>query len=367
MTSKLFTPFNIGPLELANRITVAPMCQYSAVDGTMNDWHLMHLGNLALSGASLLVIEASGVLPEGRITPQCTGLYSDANEAAMARVVQFVRSISPVRIGIQLAHAGRKASAERPWEGRGALHNDAAWPTVAPSALALAPDWPVPSALDRAGMDAVRNAFVASAHRAARLGLDLIEMHSVHGYLLHEYLSPLANRREDEYGGSLENRMRFPLEVFTALREAWPGKALGAKIPGSDFAPGGWTPDDAVVYARALKALGCDYVTLSGGGTVLDAKVPVSPGYQVPFAAQVKRETGITTGAVGLITDPQQAESIVAEGQADFVALARALLFDPRWGCHAAVVLGGDVKYAPQYARSHPKLWPPGATLGRIA
>ncbi len=367
MTSKLFTPFNIGNLELANRITIAPMCQYSAHEGSMTDWHQMHLGNLALSGASLLMMEATGVLPEGRITPNCTGLYSDDNEAAMTRMVRFVRSISPVKIGLQIAHAGRKGSAERPWEGRGALKSAAAWTTVAPSPIALAPGWPVPQALDRAGMDAVRQAFVAAAQRAARMGIDLIELHSVHGYLLHEFLSPLANQRGDEYGGSRENRMRFPLEVFAALRAAWPDHPLGVKIPGSDFVEGGWTPADAVAFARALKSLGCDYVTVSGGGTVLDAKVPVAPGYQVPFAAQVRRETGITTGAVGLISDPRQAESIIAEGKADFVALARAMLFDPRWGCHAAIELGADVSYAPQYERSHPKLWPPGAMLGRVA
>ena len=367
MTSKLFTPVQIGSLELGNRIVIAPMCQYSATDGTMTDWHQMHLANLALSGASLLVIEATGVTPEGRITPQCTGLYSDANEEAMARVVRFVRSISPVKLGLQLAHAGRKASAERPWEGRGALKTAAAWTTVAPSAVALAAGWPVPQALDRDGMAAVKLAFVQAARRAERIGIDLLELHSVHGYLLHEFLSPLANRRSDEYGGSLENRMRFPLEVFAALRAAWPGRPLGAKIPGSDFVAGAWGPADAVVYARALKSLGCDYVTVSGGGTVPDAKVPVAPGYQVPFAAQVRRETGIVTGAIGLISDPRHAEAILEAGDADFIALARAMLFDPRWGWHAAVELGAELEYPPQYERCHPRLWPPGLRLGHLA
>ncbi|MCI3951641.1 MAG: nemA [Burkholderiales bacterium] len=368
MTNKLFTPFSIGSLELENRITVSPMCQYSAIDGSMNDWHLMHLGTLALSGASMLVIEATGVTPEGRITPNCTGLYSDDNEAAMARVVEFVRSISPIRLGIQLAHAGRKASAQRPWEGRGALDpkDPNAWQTVAPSPVPLAPGWPAPQALDRAGMDAVKNAFVQAAQRAARLGLDFIEVHSTHGYLLSEFLSPLANRRNDECGGTLENRMCFPLEVVRALRAAW-RKPLGAKISGSDFAPGGWTPDDAVAYARELKKLGCDYATVSGGGVVLDAKVPISPGYQVPFAERVKRETGIVTGAVGLISDPQQAEDIVSAGKADFVSLARAMLFNPRWPQHAAVTLGGNAKYPPQYERCAPKAWPPGPKLGKVA
>lgn len=368
MTSKLFTPLSIGKLELDNRITIAPMCQYSAVDGSMTDWHLMHLGSLALSGASMLVIEATGVTPEGRITPNCTGLYSDANEAAMARVVKFVRGISPIRLGIQIAHAGRKGSAQRPWEGRGALDtkDPAAWQTVAPSAVALAAGWPVPRALDRAGMNSVRDAFVQSARRAARLGLDFSEVHSTHGYLLSEFLSPLANRRDDDYGGTLENRMRFPLEVLRAVRAAW-DKPLGAKISGSDFAPGGWTPGDAVAYATELKKLGCDYVTVSGGGVVLDAKVPVSPGYQVPFAERVKRETGITTGAIGLISDPQQAEDIVSSGKADFVSLARGMLFNPRWPQHAAVTLNASAEYPPQYARCAPKAWPPGATLGKVA
>ena len=366
MGSRLFTPFSIGRLELANRITIAPMCQYSAIDGSMTDWHMQHLGNLALSGASLLVVEATGVTPEGRITRNCTGLYSDENEAAMARVVKFVRSISPIRIGVQLAHAGRKASTQRPWEGRGFLKNgEGAWQTVAPSAVALAPGWPVPQALSRAGMEAVKQAFVAAARRAARIGFDMIELHSTHGYLLSEFLSPLANKREDEYGGSLQNRMRFPLEVFRALREAW-DKPLGAKISGTDFAEGGWAPDDAVAYAAQLKKLGCDYVTVSGGGLVLEAKVPTGPGYQVPFAERVRRETGITTGAIGLISDPQQAEEIVASGKADFVSLARAMLFNPRWPWHAAIVLGDEVKYPPQYERAAPKAWPPAATLGKV-
>jgi 2,4-dienoyl-CoA reductase-like NADH-dependent reductase (Old Yellow Enzyme family) len=361
--SLLFSPLSVGPLELANRVTVAPMCQYSALDGSMTDWHLQHLANLALSGASLLIIEATGVTAEGRISLGCTGLYSDANESAMKRVVDFVRTISPIRVGVQLGHAGRKASAQRPWEGRGALGSgEGAWQTIAPSAISLADGWPAPVALDRSGMNAVRDAFVASTRRALRIGLDLVEVHSTHGYLLSEFLSPLANRRTDEYGGTLENRMRFPLEVARAVRDAWPhGKVLGAKISGTDFAPGGWTPDDAVIYARELKALGFDYVTVSGGGVVLDAKVPVGPGYQVPYAERVRRETAMTTGAVGLISDPQQAEDIVASGKADFVSLARAMLFDPRWPWHAALALGAALKYPPQYERAQPKAWP-GAT-----
>lgn len=367
--SKLFSPLQIGNVTLENRITVAPMCQYSAVDGSMTDWHLMHLGSLSLSGASMLVIEATGVVPEGRITPGCIGLYSDANEAALTRVVNFVRSISPIVLGIQLGHAGRKASAALPWAGGKALKaGEGAWNTVAPSAVPLASDWPEPHALSSAEMERVKQACVAAVQRAARVGLDFVEMHSTHGYLFSEFLSPLSNKRTDEYGGSLENRMRFPLEVFRAMRAAWPaGKFIGAKISGSDFAEGGWTPDDAVVYAAELKKAGAAYVTVSGGGVVLDAKVPTGPGYQVPFAERVKRETGITTGAVGLITDPQQAEDIVASGKADFVSLARALLFNPRWPQHAAVVLGAEAHYPPQYLRAGPKTWPPAKTLGRIS
>lgn len=368
MASRLFTPLKIGNRELSNRITVAPMCQYSAIDGSMTDWHLMHLGTLAISGASMLVIEATGVTPAGRITPHCVGLYSDANEAAMQRVVDYVRSISPVMLGVQIGHAGRKASSHRPWQGHGALQPDeGAWPTLAPSAVPLAAGWPAPQAMTQAEMQQLKQAFVLAAQRAAGIGLDFIEIHSTHGYLLSEFLSPLTNRRDDEYGGSLENRMRYPLEVFRAVRSAFPAdRPVGAKISGTDFVDGGFSPDDAVRYARALKAEGCAYATVSGGGVVLDAKIPVGPGYQVPFAERVKKETGIVTGAVGLITDPQQAEAIIVNGQADFVSLARMMLFNPRWPQHAAVALGVEADYPPQYQRAAPKAWRPGRTLGKV-
>ncbi len=332
----------------------------------MNDWHVMHLGNLSLSGAALLILEATHVTPEGRITHHCSGLYSDENEAVLTRVVNFCRRVSPIKIGIQLAHSGRKGSAQRPWEGRGPLPPaERPWQTLAPSAIPLAPGWPAPRALDRAGMEAVKQAFVDATRRAARIGFDLIEVHSAHGYLLNNFLSPLSNQRNDEYGGSLENRMRYPLEVFAAMRAAWPAdRPLGARIPGSDYVADAWGPEDAVVYARELKKRGCDYVTVSGGGVVLDAKVPVKAGYQVPFADQVRREAGIVSGAVGFISDPHQAEAIVASGKADFVSLARAMLFNPRWPWHAAVALGAEISYPPQYERCAPKAWPPGATLG---
>ena len=368
MTSQLFTPVRIGKHTLSNRITVAPMCQYSAINGSMTDWHLMHLGSLAISGAAMLVIEMTGVTPTAHITPYCVGLYSDANEAAMKRVVDYVRSISPILLGVQLAHAGRKGSAHRPWQGHGFLKpEEGAWQTQAPSAVPLAAGWPAPQAMSAADMQQLTQAFVQAAQRAARIGLDFIEIHSTHGYLLSEFLSPLANRRTDEYGGSLENRMRFPLEVFRAVRAAFPAeRSVGAKISGTDFVDGGFSPDDAVAYARKLKAEGCAYVTVSGGGVVLDAKIPVGPGYQVPFAERVKKETGITTGAVGMITDPRQAEAIIANGQADFISLARAMLFNPRWPQHAAVTLGVEATYAPQYERAAPKAWRPGRTLGRL-
>jgi len=367
--SKLFSPLVIGGIEMANRVTVSPMCQYSAVDGSMTDWHVQHLMGLALSGAGLVTFEATGVCPEGRITTGCTGLWSDENEAAMKRVVDGCRSVSSARLSLQLAHAGRKASAHRPWDGGKALSAAAgAWSTVAPSAIPLADGWYTPQALDAAGMAHVRDAFVASAKRALRLGFDMIEMHSAHGYLLNEFLSPLTNRRTDRYGGSIENRMRFPLEVFEAVRAVWPTeRALGARIPGSDYVEGAWGPEDAVAYARVLKGAGCDFVTVSGGGVVLDAKVPVGPGYQVPFAQAVRETTGVITGAVGMISEPRQAEAILQEGRADYVAIARAFLFNPRWALHAALTLGDEARFAPQYARAHPELWSPARQLIGIA
>ena len=362
---KLFSPLTIGGMRIENRVQVSPMCQYSAHDGVTNDWHLQHLMGLALSGAGWLTFEATHVSPEGRITHGCAGLWSDASEAALKRIVDACRSVAPCKLGVQLAHAGRKGSAQRPWEGRSALAaSEGAWQTLAPSAVALAAGWHVPSALDARGMAGVRDAFVASARRALRVGFDSIEIHSAHGYLLNEFLSPLANRRTDRYGGSLENRMRFALEVFEAVRAAWPReRALGVRIPGTDYVEGAWGPDDAIAYARELRSRGCDFVTVSGGGVVLDAKVPVSPGYQVPYAQAVKEATGMVTGAVGLITEARQAEAIVVEGRADYVAIARAFLFNPRWAWHAALELGDEIRFAPQYARCHPSVWLPARDL----
>lgn len=364
MTSPLFTPITLRGLTLPNRIVVSPMCQYSAVDGAATEWHMAHLGSLAISGAGLLVIEMTDVEPAGRISHGCLGLYSDADESALAHVVQACRRFGGAKLGIQLGHAGRKGSAHAPWHGGHALAPDESpWQTVSASAIPFGEGWPAPQALSPAALDRLVEAYVAAARRADRIGLDLLEVHSAHGYLLHQFLSPLSNQREDRYGGSLENRMRFPLRVIAAVREAWPAaKPLGARITGTDWLPGGLAPEDAVAYARALKALGCDFLCVSSGGIVPKAPIPVGPGYQVALAARVRREVGIATRAVGLIVEPHQAEAIIAEGQADMVALARAFLDEPRWGWRAAEALGATPSYPPQYERARPAAWP-GANL----
>ena len=358
MTAKLFSPFRLRGLELPNRIVVSPMCQYSALEGTVGDWHVMHLGQFAVSGAGLVIVEATGVEPAGRITPGCVGLYSDENEAALARVLRFCRDYGAAKAGIQLAHAGRKASSAQPWRGGASLgEDDGAWQTVAPSALAVAPGWHTPQALDGAGLARVKAAFVQATERAARLGFDLIELHSAHGYLLHEFLSPLSNRREDEYGGSLENRLRFPLEVFEAVRAAWPGdRPLGLRLSAVDWIEGGWDLEGSIAYSEALKERGCDYICASSGGLSPEQRVAAGPGYQTGFAAEIRRRAGLPTMAVGLITGARQAETILATGQADLIALARGLLYDPRWPWHAAEELHARAAYPAQYSRSHPTL-----------
>jgi 2,4-dienoyl-CoA reductase-like NADH-dependent reductase (Old Yellow Enzyme family) len=354
--SKLFTPIVLGQLELANRIVIAPMCQYSALEGQATDWHLIHLGHLALSGAGLLYIEATAVTPEGRISPTDLGLWSDETEAALGRVLEAIRRYSAMPIAIQLAHAGRKASTAAPWAGGQQLAPaDGGWQTLAPSALAWASGERPPAALDGAGLQRIRAAFVSSAQRAARLGLNVIELHAAHGYLLHEFLSPLTNVRNDEYGGSLENRMRFPLEVFDAVRAAVPaGLPVGVRISATDWVDGGWEIEQSVAFARALQQRGCAFIHVSSGGLSPAQQIPAVPGYQVPFAERIRRETNITTIAVGLITEPEQAEQIVASGQADMVALARGMLYDPRWPWHAAAKLGAQVAAPKQYWRSQP-------------
>lgn len=358
----LFSSARLRELTLDNRIVVSPMCQYSAEDGSATDWHMMHLGALSNSGAGLLIIEATGVEREGRITHGCLGLYSDENEQALKRVVEACRKYGSAKIGIQLGHAGRKASTHRPWEGTppGTSLQEGAWQTKAPSAVPFNEGWHVPMALTPQGMEEVMAAFVAATRRADRLGLDLIELHGAHGYLLHQFLSPLSNKREDEWGGSLENRMRFPLEVFKAMRAAWPeSKPLGMRISAVDWVDGGWTIEDSIELAKRLKNLGCDFIDVSSGGNHPSARIPIGPGYQVPFAEQIKKAVGLPVMAVGMITEAEQAETIVANGQADFVAVARAFLDNPHWAWHAAYRLGTQPKWPDQYRRVGPQAWPP--------
>jgi 2,4-dienoyl-CoA reductase-like NADH-dependent reductase (Old Yellow Enzyme family) len=355
--SLLFSPFAIGALRLRNRIVIAPMCQYSAVDGAATDWHLIHLGHLALSGAGLLTIEATAVEPEGRISPGDLGLWSDATEAALHRVLAAVRRHSPMPIAIQLAHAGRKGSSHAPWDGGQLIPpGQGGWLPWAPSALPHAADEPPPAALDAAGLERVRQAFAASAQRAHRLGLDAIELHAAHGYLLHQFLSPLANQRSDEFGGALANRMRFPLAVFDAVRAAVPAAMpVGVRLSATDWVEGGWDLEQSLVFGQALRERGCAYIHVSSGGVSPRQRIPAAPGYQVALAERVRQATGLPTIAVGLITEPEQAEAIVASGQADLVALARGMLFDPRWPWHAAARLGAQVEVPHQYWRSQPR------------
>ena len=361
--SKLFTSFALRDLELANRIVISPMCQYSAVDGSPSDWHWAHLGSLALSGAGLLCIEATAVTPQARITPGDLGLYSDANEQGLAAVLRMIRAVAPIRVAVQLAHAGRKGSSREPWNGGRLLPEvEGGWRAEAPSAVPHAPDEAPPRALERADLARLRAAFASAAARAARLGVDAIELHAAHGYLLHQFLSPVSNRRSDEYGGSLENRMRFPLEVFDAVRGAFPPeRPVGARISATDWLeeidppPPSWTLEQSLVFARALKARGCDWIDVSSGGVSPQQKIKPGPGYQVPFAEIVRNEVGLATMAVGMITEPRQAEAIVAEGRADLVALARGMLFDPRWPWRAAAELGGTVVGPRQYWRALPR------------
>ena len=356
--AQLFTPLRVGSLDLANRIVIAPMCQYSAIDGCMTDWHVIHLGHLALSGAALLTIEATAVLPEGRISHADTGLWSDAAEAAMARTLETVRRWSDMPIAIQLAHAGRKASTEVPWKGGAQIPPGRAngWQTVGASPIPYSENDNAPVALDSDGLTRVTDAFAGAARRAARLGLAAVQIHAAHGYLLHQFLSPLSNRRNDEYGGSLENRMRFPLQVFEAVRAAFPAdRPVTVRVSGTDWADGGWDLENTVQFARALEARGCSAIHVSSGGLTPQQKIPVGPSYQVPLARAVKAATSMPVVAVGLITDYEQAEAIIGTGDADLIALARAMLYDPRWPWHAAAHFGAKVRPPKQYLRSQPR------------
>ncbi|MEM6577171.1 MAG: NADH:flavin oxidoreductase/NADH oxidase [Pseudomonadota bacterium] len=356
--SHLFSPWSLGPLELGNRVVIAPMCQYSAVDGNAQDWHTIHLGNLALSGAGLLIIEATAVSPEGRITPSDLGLFSDANEAALTRVMEAVTKYALMPVAIQLAHAGRKASSEVPWEGGAQIAPDApdGWHAVAPSALPHAAGEHAPVALDDAGLAKVRQDFVDSARCAVALGFRGVEIHMAHGYLLHQFLSPISNQRTDAYGGNPDNRMRFPLEIFEAVRDAVPDDIpVWVRVSGTDWVSGGWDIEDTVALGKSLKGRGCAAIHVSSGGVSPKQSIPLSDGYQVPLAARVKQEVGLPTIAVGLITDPKHAEDILEQGHADAIALARGILYDPRWPWHAAAELGAEVRASPQYWRSQPR------------
>lgn len=354
--SALFSPLKLRGLNLSNRIVVSPMCQYSAVEGLAQAWHMMHLGTLALSGAAMVMIEATGVEPEGRISPGDLGLYSDANQAALAPVVAAIRKHSTAALVMQIAHAGRKASCRLPWDGGTQLSlADGGWTTFAPSAIPFYDKDAPPHALDDAGLARIRNAFAATARRAMVLGLDGIEVHGAHGYLLHEFLSPLSNKRTDSYGGSLANRMRFPLEVFDAVRAVVPAdKPVGIRVSASDWVDGGWDVESTIAFANELKARGVDWIDVSSGGLSPQQKIVLGPGYQVHFADAVRKATGLVTMSVGLITEARQAEDILTSGKADLIALARGMLYDPRWGWHAAAALGDTITPPPQYLRAAP-------------
>lgn len=358
--SQLFTPFRLRGLELPNRLVVSPMCQYSADSGLANDWHVMHLGMLSNSGAGLVIIEATAVEEKGRITHGCVGLYSDAHEQALKKAIDACRRFGTAKIGIQLGHAGRKASAKRPWEGKSLNEPefDTPWQTVAPSAEPFGEGWHRPNALSEEEIHGLIAGFVEAARRADRLGLDLVELHGAHGYLLHQFMSPYSNKRNDQWGGSLENRMRFPLAVFQAVRKVWPEtKPLGLRISAIDWVDGAWSLDDSIALAKRLKDLGCDFIDFSSGGIDPAIKVPAAPGFQVPFAEAIRKATGVPVMAVGMITEARQAEAVVAEGRADMVAIARAFLDDPHWGWHAAYELGAEPMLPPQYRRVGLKLW----------
>ena len=353
--AKLFSEFRLRELTFRNRIFVSPMCQYSCIDGVPNAWHLVHLGSRAVGGAALVMVEASGVSPEGRISPYDMGIWSEAQRDAFRPIVQFIKDQGAVA-AIQLAHAGRKASTDAPWSGGGALApGQGDWQPLAPSAIPFTSAHAVPRALTRADLDVVLRQFAESAQRARAAGFDAVEIHMAHGYLLHEFLSPLANTRTDDYGGSLENRARFPLAVARAVRETWPAQLpVFVRISASDWVEGGWDLEQSIQLARWLKQTGIDLIDCSSGGLVADARIPAGPGFQVPFAAAIRAQTGVATGAVGLITEPHQAEQIVASGQADVVLLAREFLRNPYWPLHAARQLNAEAPWPKQYLRAKP-------------
>lgn len=349
----LFEPLPIRSIELKNRIVVSPMCEYSSEDGFANDWHLVHLGSRAVGGASLVIAEATAVSPEGRITPDDLGIWKDEHIPMLKRITTFIESQNAIA-GVQLAHAGRKASHQSPWKGGVALKpEEGAWQTVAPSAIPFSETTPAPVALDKSGIEKVIADFKAAAARSVKAGFKVIEIHAAHGYLLHQFLSPLSNQRTDEYGGSFDNRIRLLLQVIEAIHEVWPQHyPLFVRISATDWTEGGWTIDDSIALAKILKDRAIDLIDCSTGGNVPRAKIPAGPLYQVEFAARIKKEAGIRTGAVGIITKPQEAENIIANGQADIVLLARQFLRDPYFPLHAARALGVDISWPLQYERA---------------
>ena len=364
----LFSPLDIGQIRVPNRIAIAPMCQYSAYDGCASDWHLQHLMTLAMSGAGLVMLEATAVERAGRITHGCLGLYNDENERALERALQAARSVAipGTRFGIQLSHAGRKGSAQRPWQGGGALSAaEDPWTTVAPSARPHDTGWHTPKELDEAGIERIVQSFVKSSKRAERLGFDLVELHMAHGYLLHQFHSPLSNQRKDRWGGSASGRIAFPLEVAQAVRRALsPHVAIGARITGTDWEEAGLTVEDAVELAESLHRVGLVFVDVTSGGIPTKTPIAVGPGYQVPLAQRVHSQTRMLVRAVGLILDPKQANEIIESGCADQVAIGRGILDNPRWAWHAADALGANLPRPPQYDRARPSAWP-GANMLR--
>ena len=361
MASVLFSPITMRGLTLPNRVVVSPMCQYNSDNGSANDWHLMHLGNMSLGAAGLVMCEMTNVNPQGRISPRCAGMWSDDNEKALKRVHDFCRQYGVAKLGVQLAHAGRKGPTTPPAAGGKPIltKEEGGWTPEAPSAIPYDTGWAVPHAMTKDDIKRVIREFAEAAKRVDRIGYDVIELHGAHGYLAHQFLSPLSNQRIDEYGGSLENRMRFAIEMYEAVRAVWPEqKPLGMRVSATDWVDGGWTPEETVILAKELKKRGLDYLDVATGGLDPRQKIPLAPGYQVPFAEKVKKESGITTMTVGLIAGYQQAEDIVASGKADLICLARAASWDPRWAWHAAEELGAETPYAPKTMAGHPKLRP---------
>jgi len=351
--AELFRPLEIRGVTFQNRIFVSPMCQYSAVDGMPHEWHYVHLGSRAVGGAGLVMVEATGVSPEARISPQDTGLWSEAHVEAYRRIATFVRERGAVP-GIQLAHAGRKGSTRAPWKGGGPLQpSEGPWQTVAPSAIPFAPSYPSPTALGEEQINEIVEQFRSAAERAVRAGFDVVEVHMAHGYLLHEFLSPLSNQRQDKYGGDFENRIRFPVRVAEAVRQECPERLpVFIRISATDWVDGGWDIEQSVRFSRRLRERGVDLIDCSSGGISPTIKIPTEPGYQIPFAERIRKDAGVLTGAVGLISEPQQAEQIIASGRADAVFLARAMLRDPYWPLHAAQALSVDVRWPDQYLRA---------------